>query len=212
MYINRDDRVAQRLQDLDKFEKVFMPLLEAIKQETAKYHFIMIKELESYHNLQESKTKTREEIDRIIKSSEFQKITTPYFLRSTMFLMCIRIFGQLLQLYIIRSTLIWPFEIEDRKKLDQLISTLFNRLVDIQLKILQIISKTSSLQVSQSESIKLSGLPSRPNIIREIKKLGRQLDLKEIEKYFKDFGLGEVAQPALKLVSNTMNEVQKYTV
>lgn len=76
MYINRDDRVAQRLQDLDKFEKVFMPLLEAIKQETAKYHFIMIKELESYHNLQESKTKTREEIDRIIKSSEFQKITT----------------------------------------------------------------------------------------------------------------------------------------
>lgn len=206
--INNDNLVAQHLQELDEFEQVFISLLEVIKEETSKFYSIMIDGLESYHDLQEAKT--TEEITQIIQGSEFKRISEPYFLRATMFSMCIRIFGQLLQAYTIRSTFIWPIEIEDRKKLDQLISTLFNRLVNMQLKMSQIISETSLLQASQSGSTKVSGLPSRTDIIREMcEKLGSRLDLEEIQKYFKDFGLEEVAQPVLKLVSNIMNEYKK---
>ena len=127
MSTNNDNLDAQQLQVLDEFEQVFILLLGVIKEETSRFYSIMIDELESYHDLHE--TKIAEEITQIIQGSEFKKIIEPYFLRATMFSMCIRVFGQLLQAYTIRSTFIWPFEIEDKKKLDPLISTLFNRIL-----------------------------------------------------------------------------------
>src|SRR6188472_2287652 len=101
-----------------------------------------------------------EDWSRIVEGSEFKRIIEPYSVRSIMFVECIRIFRQLLQAYIIRSTCIWPFEIKDRKKLDQLTSILFNRLVNIQLKMSSIISETSLFEASQPSNYKMSLLPT----------------------------------------------------
>jgi Fe2+ or Zn2+ uptake regulation protein len=208
LFVNNDNLIANQLNKVDDFEKIFIPLLERIKEEVSKFYPIMTNQLESYHDLQQAEA--MQDFSRIVKGSEFKKIIEPYTLRSLMFVECIRIFRQLLQAYIIHSTCIWPFEIKDRKKLDQLTSILFNRLVNIQLKMSKIISETSLFEASQPANYKISFLPTRSDIVRVMyEALGGWNDLELALKYFKKFGLEKEAEPVVKSLWEIRNEIQK---
>jgi Fe2+ or Zn2+ uptake regulation protein len=196
--INNHNLIASQLYEIGEFEKVFIPLLERIKEEVSKFFPTISNQLEFHNDVQEAET--IEDFKRIAEGSEFKKTIEPYVLRLVMFVECIRVFRQLLQAYIIRSTSIWPFEIKDRKKLDQMNSILFHELVDIQLKMSNIISETSLLDASQ---------PIRSDIVRVMyETLGGWDDLEQTLKYFKNFGLEKEAEPVVNSLWNIRNEIQ----
>ena len=197
--INNHNLIARQLHEIDEFEKVFIPLLKGIKEEVSKFYPTMSNQLEFHNDIQEAET--IEDFRRIAEGSEFKKTIEPYVLRLVMFVECIRIFRQLLQAYIIRSTCIWPFEIKDREKLDQLNSILFHELVSMQLKMSNIIPETSLFAASQ---------PIRSDIVRVMyETLGCWHDLELTQKYFKNFGLEKEAEPVVKSLWNIRNKIQE---
>lgn len=208
LFDNNANFIVNQLNKIEEFEKMFIPLLETIKEEISKFYPKMTSQLDSYHDLREAKTMN--DWSRIVEDSEFRKIIEPYAVRSVMFVQCIRIFRQLLQGYIIRSTCIWPFEIKDREKLNQLSSIIFNRLVNIQLKMSNIISETSLFEASQPSNYKMSLLPTRSDIIRVMyETLGGWDDLELTLKSFKNFGLEKEAEPVVKSLWNITNEIRE---
>jgi hypothetical protein len=79
-------------------------------------------------------------------------------------------------------------------------SILFHELVNIQLKMSNIISETSLLEASQH---------IRSDIVRVMyETLGGWDDLEQTLKYFKNFGLEKEAEPVIKSLWNIRNEIQ----
>jgi uncharacterized protein YgfB (UPF0149 family) len=212
LFTNDDDIVTNQLDELDQFEKAFFPLLERVREEVLKVYPEVIEKLERYHNLQALKDATTiEDMNEIIKETEFKEIIEPYFLRTGMFVQCIRIFRQLLQLYIVRSIFVWPIEIEDTKRLDLITSALFSRIVNIQLKMTKIISETSSPYQDKefkSKGVRMS-LPADPTstVIRTM--IDNWKNIEVAQEYLEGFGLQKETRPVVELLSNIRKQIQE---
>jgi hypothetical protein len=103
-------------QELDKFEKAFIILLE----NTNKKYYALLKEVEELRS-----SNTVPNIDELIKKIEGLTLSL-FYLRP------LQIFYSFINAYLIRSTLIWPNKFRDRKALSNLYSIIFTRIAVVQ--------------------------------------------------------------------------------
>jgi len=210
LFANEDNIITNQLYELEQFERDFFSLLEGVRAEVLKVYPEVMKKLDKYYNRQAvTETSTIEEIAEIVRQTEFRDITEPLILRQGMFRQCIHIFRQLLQLYTVRSIFVWPLEIKDAQRLNQITSAIFSRLVDIQLKMTKITSETLSYQDDEfkSKGIGLYSANPMSTVIRIMIDDWKRIEL--AQKYLEAHGLQNETRPVVELLANIQKQIQQ---
>jgi len=114
-FVETNNPVNVTSREIDEFESVYIPLLKKVKEHLERwYHDAMARD---YLNPQE---RILDEIDAYFNAPD---LISPSF----------RIFSEVLRMYMLRSTILWPNIIKDKDFLNMLISTVFAKFSDIRI-------------------------------------------------------------------------------
>jgi hypothetical protein len=154
--------------------------------------------------------------DSVVKDrlDQIEEATRSYFLNQSMLFEYVRIFRELSYVYTILSTFIRPLEVQNRKELDLLVSLVFKRLIDIQLKMAEVISGVSPLiqcsntQCREDDIVNFTSI-KESDIIRSMSRdFSSWKSLEDKLKFFKDSDSGKETVPVLKLLYNATHQIK----
>lgn len=237
LIINSDSVFLKVLQDLGSFETYFIQLLQRIKEEHVKAYTSIDNELESKWNLK--KRITLQELESVQKNPDYFEVTKYVHTYPIMFHKPIRVFREVEQAYIIRSISEWPLKIREPRLLNKLFSMCFNRLLSIQLKMINIILESPFFKPDDYDTPSSDFVASRDAIITkgvvvttqntdptQLENMGLKLDDESLNRlpdtlggwhdfdktreYFKQFGIDEI-EPVIKSLLDITYDLQSTT-
>ena len=229
LYINERNQILIESKRLSQFQAAMMDLLEKIKKEDVKLTSQVaddVKKLQisektlrvlerlriSYQHKQISKKELEnqsiKQVNDILKDLTSSEALYKQTMYSDMFFRLLRIFWKVLQVYCFEALFIWPTQVSNKLYSNKLIHSVFNQLIDIQLKMAQMISEVSLIQGKYTEQ---KGYGFKPADIYK-QSLGHlkkeisffQLSFEEESKVFQDHGLG-------REIENVLNSIYPIT-
>lgn len=179
LFINNENKTARQIQQLDDFERVFIPLLDRIKEENVK----------SYNSI-------------------IQDDKQPFTNHHTLFVKCLRIFHEVSEAYILRAIYEWPFEITDKNILSRMLHICFDKLRLIQVKMINIILESPIFHRRKDEDrIKFLFAGYRTSLFQDtVEALGGWHSFDKTQKDFTFLNIHEI-EPVIKSLSTITREV-----
>lgn len=229
LYINERNQILIESKRLLQFQAAMMDLLEKIKKEDVKLTSQVaddVKKLQisektlrvlerlriSYQHKQISKKELEnqsiKQVNDILKDLTSSEALYKQTMYSDMFFRLLRIFWKVLQVYNFEALFIWPTQVSNKLYSNKLIHNVFNQLIDIQLKMAQMINEVSLIQGKYTEQKGYGFKPadiykqSLEHLKKEISFF--QLSFEEESKVFQDHGLG-------KEIENVLNSIYPIT-
>lgn len=180
LYINKSSPILIEINRLSQFEISMMNMLQEIKKKdirlrsTAADDFRKLKidkrikkvsEIHgiTFHKKEEIKnafgSQSLKQINDILNDLKHSSAFKNEVIHIDMFFRLLRIFWHVLQAYSFKALFIWPFQINNKSYSNKLIQSVLDKLIEIQIKMVQILNDVSS---AQSKNAELMGYGFKP--------------------------------------------------
>jgi hypothetical protein len=223
LYVNKNSQILIEMDRLSQFEKAMTDLLEKIKKEedtrlrqqitsdreTLTERIKKVSETLGISSNEHEKIVSTDlgnqfikQINDILNEPNSREIIYKQIAYSEMRFRSLRIYWKVLQAYSIEALFIWPSQLKNKTYTNKLIQSVLTSLIDIQVKMAQIIDDTSSIQNRSTEKGGFRIDDIYKQLIEHLKKeiSFLQFSFEEESKFFRDHGLGKEIENVLDSV------------